>query len=124
MYAPLKKQHLVLHVLMFFLQDVYVSKPTETDIGLKVSKKYVFRLYPRSGLSLYPVILGGGVFDSNFRGIICGILTNLPQRVIEIETGDRIVQMLFLRKEEAEFVEVDELDKTERGVKGFGSTGK
>ena len=64
------------------------------------------------------------MFDSNFRGIICGILTNLPQRVIEIETGDRIAQALFLRKEEAEFVEVDELDKTERGVKGFGSTGK
>ena len=64
------------------------------------------------------------MFDFNFWGIICGIFTNLPQRVIEIETGDRIAQMLFLRKEEAEFVEIDELDKTERGVKGFGSTGK
>ena len=52
------------------------------------------------------------------------ILTNLSQRVIEIETGDRIAQMLFLKREETEFVEVDEFDKTERGVKGFGSTGK
>ena len=41
------------------------------------------------------------------------ILTNLSQRVIEIETGDRIAQILFLKQEEAEFVEVDELDKTE-----------
>ena len=64
------------------------------------------------------------MFDSNFRGIICVILTNLSQRVIEIETGDRIAQMLFLRKEKAEFVEVDELDKTEHGVKSFGSTVK
>ena len=41
------------------------------------------------------------------------ILTNLSQRVIEIETGDRIAQILFLKQEEAEFVEVDELDETE-----------
>ena len=52
------------------------------------------------------------------------ILTNLSQRVIETETGEIITQMLFLRKEKAEFVEVDELDKTERSVKGFSSTGK
>ena len=52
------------------------------------------------------------------------ILTNLSQRVIEIETGDRIAQILFLKQEEAEFVEVDELDKTEYGAKGFGFTGK
>ena len=52
------------------------------------------------------------------------ILTNLSQRVIEIEMRDRTAQMLFLRQEEAEFVEVDELDKTDRSVKGFGSTGK
>ena len=93
-------------------------------MGLNLQKKYVGRLYRRSGLSCKPVILGGGVIDSDFRRIACLILTNLSQRVIEIETGDRIAQMLFFRKEEAEFVEVDELDKTELGVKGFGSTGK
>ena len=59
-----------------------------------------------------------------FEGNICVILINLSQRIIEIETVDRIAQMLFLRKEEAEFVKVDELDRTECGVKGFGSTGK
>ena len=100
------------------------TKPIERDIGLKFSKKYVGRLYQRSGLSCKPVILGGGVIDSDFRRIVCVILTNLSQRLIGIETGDRIAQMLFLKKEEAEFIEVDELDKTELGVKGFGSTGK
>ena len=45
------------------------------------------------------------------------ILTNLSQRVIEIETRKVIAQVLFLRKEEAKFVEVDKLDKTDRGVK-------
>ena len=52
------------------------------------------------------------------------ILTNLSQRVIEIETGDRIAQMLFLKKGEAESAEVDELDKTKRDIKDFGFTGK
>ena len=50
------------------------------------------------------------------------ILINLSKREIEIETGDRIAQILFLKPEEAKFVEVEELDKTERGNKGFGST--
>ena len=52
------------------------------------------------------------------------ILTDLSQRVIEIETGERIAQMLFLKKRETESAEVDELDKTKRDIKGFGSTGK
>ena len=78
--------------------------------GLKFSKKYVCRLYPRSGLSLKGLILGGGVTDSDFRGNIYAILTNFSQRIIEIEMGDRIAQMLFLREEKSEFVEVDELD--------------
>ena len=68
-------------------------------------------------------ILGGGAIESDFWGNICVILTNFSKREIEIETGDRIAQMSFLKPEEAEFVEVAELDKTERGNKGFGSTG-
>ena len=129
MHAALKKQHLMLHVLMIFSArcvtlEPRVTKPIETNIGLKFSKKYICRLYPCSGLSIKLVILGGGVFDSNFRGIICVILANLSQRVIVIETGDRIAQMLFLRKEKAEYVEVDELDKTEHDAKSFGSTVK
>ena len=78
----------------------------------------------RSGLSLAPVMLVGGVTDSDLRGIICVILTNLSKWTIETETGDRIAKMHFLKKEEIEFIEVNELDKTEGGIKGFGSTGK
>ena len=42
------------------------TRSIETDIGMKFSKKHVSRLYPRSGLSLEPVILGGGASDSDF----------------------------------------------------------
>ena len=101
-----------------------VTRSIETDIGLKFSKKYMARVYPCSGLSLAPAMLGGGVIDSDFWGIIYVILTNLSKRTIEIETGERIAQMLFLKKEEIEFIEVNEFDKTEGGIKGFGSTGK
>ena len=42
------------------------ARSSETDIGMKLSKKYVCRLYARSGLSVKPVILGGGVNNSDF----------------------------------------------------------
>ena len=50
-----------------------VTRPIETDIGLKFSKKHICRHYQRSGLSCKPVILGGGVIDSDFRGNMCDI---------------------------------------------------
>ena len=53
------------------------TRSKETDTGLSFSKQYVARIYPRSGLSLEPVILGGGVVDAESRGTIHIILTNL-----------------------------------------------
>ena len=76
------------------------TKAIETDIGMKFSKKYACRFYPRLGLSLKPITLGGGVIDSDFRGIISVILTNHFKEIVNIEQGNRIAQMLFLRKEE------------------------
>ena len=69
------------------------------------------------------VTLGGGVLDSDFRGIISVILTNHSKKTINIELGNRIAQMMFLKKVKVDFVEVDELDETEQGINGFGSTG-
>ena len=66
------------------------TKATETDIGMKFSKKYAFRFYPCSGLLLKPVTLGVGVIDSDFRGIISVILTNHSKETINFHPGDRI----------------------------------
>ena len=97
------------------------SRKIETDCGLKFPKKYIAKLLPHSGLLLKPVFLGGRVIDSDFRGDIYIILTNFSQRTIEIETGDRIAQLIFL---EVNFVEMEEFeDKTFRDTKGFESTG-
>ena len=61
--------------------------------------------------------------DAGYRGNVKVILTNLSDRAKEIETGDRIAQVLFAKKEETEFKEVSEFDQTERYCKGFGSSG-
>ena len=66
---------------------------------------------------LRPVTSGGGVIDSDFREIISVILTNHWKETTDFNLEDRIVQMLFLRKEDVEFTDVDELD-------GFGYAGK
>ena len=96
----------------------------ETDLGFFFSKKYMARIYPRSCLSLQSIFLGGGEVDVDYRGNVLVILTNLSDRTKEIETGDRIAQVLFVSKKEVEFEEVATFDETDRGTKGFGSSGK
>ena len=69
-------------------------------------------IYPRSSLSLRSIFLGGGVVDYDSRGNVRIILTNLSDRVKEIETGDRIAQILFVKKEETEFEELATFDES------------
>ena len=59
------------------------------DLGLKFSKRYVCRAYPRSSMSVLPTFLGGGAIDSDYRGNIAIILTNLAASNVEIKNGDR-----------------------------------
>ena len=69
------------------------------------------------------LFLRGGVIDSNFRGIISVILTNFSSYNVDIKKGDKIVQIMFLKKEEVDFEEVNEFHyNTVGGTKGFGST--
>ena len=69
------------------------------------------RIYLRSDISLQSIFLGGGVVDTDYRGNVRVILTNLSDRTNEIETGDRIAQVLFVTKEEVEFEEVATFDE-------------
>ena len=81
-------------------------------------------IYWCSALCIQSLFLGGGIIDENYRDNVRIILANLPERVTEIETWGRIAYLLFVRKEESEFEEVAMFDKTERGTKVFGSSGK
>ena len=95
------------------------------DIGFKFLKKYVCRAYPRSSIPVLPTFLGGGVIGSDYRDNICVILTNFAASNVEIKTGSKIAQIMFLKPEEVCFDEVDEFDdRTVRGTGGFGSTNR
>lgn len=80
----------------------------------------------RSGLGTKKGIClsnGIGVIDSDYRGEIGVGLFNTGKEDFTIERGDRIAQMMFLPVFAANLIEADELDETERGAGGFGSTG-
>ena len=94
------------------------NRSIETDLGFAFTKKYMARFYPRSSLSLQLIFVEGSVVDADYRGNVKVILTNLSDRAKEFETGDRIAQLLFIKKEQTEFQEVSEFDETERGCKG------
>ena len=80
----------------------------------------------RSGLSIrhgITMINGVGTVDSDYRGEWNVPMVNLGQEPYTINDGDRIAQAVFSRYEKASFILVDEVNSTERGGGGFGSTG-
>ena len=64
-----------------------------------------------------------GTFDSGFRGEVSIMLVNMNDKTIEIEKGMRIAQIILVPIVKAKITEVKKLSSTERGDKGFGSTG-
>lgn len=82
----------------------------------------------RSGLAAkngVHVLNAPGTIDSDFRGEMKVILHNTsPEKTFEVKQGDRIAQLVVHPQLRPEFIWVEELDDTERGVGGFGSTGK
>lgn len=98
-----------------------------TGIAISVpSADYGAFIFARSGLACkHGITLANsvGVIDSDYRGEIKCALINLGTEDFEIAPGDRIAQMVFMPVAQAELEEVDDLDATERGAGGFGSTG-
>lgn len=98
-----------------------------TGIAMAIPLGYVGLIHPRSGLAAkhgITVLNTPGTIDSGFRGEIKVILINHSQEVYNIERGERIAQLVIQKVEGAFFEPVDELDVTDRGNGGFGSTGK
>ena len=80
---------------------------------------------PRSGLALkhgLTVLNSPGTIDADYRGEIMVLLINFSNEPFIINDGERIAQMVIARHEQAEFVEVEVLDETERGEGGYGHT--
>lgn len=115
--------------------DMYALVENETVIqpgnrerintGVKISLPpgCYARIASRSGLSLLGIDIAAGVIDSDYTGCIHAIVVNNSKNPFTVKQGDRIAQMIIEKIMNPIFVETDVLDSTNRGDKGFGSTG-
>lgn len=106
-----------------------VIKPGEriscpTGIAIKIPNEYAGLIWDKSGPShKFGIKTLGGVFDSNYIGEYLIGLINLSKEDFKIERGQKIAQVLFQKIEVPEIEVVEELEITNRGDGGFGSTG-
>lgn len=113
------------------LDKPVVIKPGErtlikTGLFIALPEGLEAQVRPRSGMALkkgITVLNAPGTIDADYRGEIGVILVNLSDKDFEIEDGDRIAQMVIARYEQIEWKLTQNLDETERGTGGFGSTG-
>lgn len=97
-----------------------------TDISIIVPVGTYGRVAPRSGLAVkHGISTGAGVIDADYRGEVKIVLFNHSTKDFEIKSGDRIAQLVLEKIINADIVEItkEELDTTDRGEGGFGSTG-
>lgn len=97
-----------------------------TGLAIAAPEGTVAIVCARSGLAFKRGIClanGIGVIDSDYRGEVCVGLKNDGKEPFGIAPGDRIAQLMLMPVYAAELIEADELDETERGMGGFGSTG-
>ena len=98
-----------------------------TGFGLAIPPGFEVQVRPRSGLALKHGITclnTPGTIDSDYRGEVKVILANLGAEPFEVRRGERIAQLIPAPVLRAAFREVRELSETERGIGGFGSTGR
>ena len=113
------------------IEDPITLRPLErrivpTGLYIALPEGYEAQVRPRSGLALkhgITVLNSPGTIDSDYRGEIGVLLINLSDTPSVINAGERIAQMVVARHEQAELIEVEELDDTERGAGGYGHTG-
>ena len=97
-----------------------------TGLALSIPNNYEIQIRPRSGLAArnqISVLNTPGTIDADYRGELKVILINLGEKKFKIENGLRIAQMVLCPVIKATLEEVNELEETERGSGGFGSTG-
>lgn len=114
-----------------FLSEPVTLKPLEralvpTGLCFSIPEGYEIQVRPRSGLAAkngVTVLNTPGTIDSDYRGEVKVILINLGSEPFTIKSGDRIAQLIVSPVTTGCFTQVADLDETERGAGGFGSTG-
>lgn len=114
---------------LYALEDLEIGpvnqKLVKTGISMAIPKGYVGLIWPRSGLAYkHGLDVFAGVIDAGYRGDIGVILYNSKVNDhYKIKKGDRIAQILFQKIEGFDLVEVEDLEDSQRGLGGFGSSG-
>src|ERR1700761_391123 len=113
------------------IDETVTLKPLErklipTGLHIELPEGYEAQIRPRSGLAFkhgIGIVNSPGTIDADYRGEIKVLLVNLSAEVFEINTGDRIAQMIVAKHEKVNWDEVEVLNETSRGVGGYGHTG-
>ena len=117
--------------LLAAVEEDVVLEPMEiklipTGLKLQLPDAYEAQIRPRSGLALKKGITltnSPGTIDADYRGEVGIIMQNLGKEQFVVKRGERIAQMVVAPVIQASFEVVNEVNNTDRGVGGFGSTG-
>lgn len=97
-----------------------------TGLAFGIPEGYEVQVRPRSGLAIkqgITVVNAPGTIDSDYRGEVMVLLINLGKEPVRIAHGDRIAQCVLQKVSQVEWTLVNNLESTQRGAGGFGSTG-
>jgi len=105
----------------------YERKLVPTGIKVVIPSGYAGFVQPRSGLAIkhgIALVNSPGLIDSGYRGEICIIMINLDKDTeFSIKKGDKICQLVVQKIEEVILIESNDIEESDRGEDGFGSTG-
>jgi len=113
------------------LEEQIVLKPMErklvpTGLFIELPEGFEAQIRPRSGLAFkhgIGIVNSPGTIDADYRGEVKILLINYGDQPFEINTGDRVAQMVVARHEKVNWEQVDSLNETTRGAGGYGHTG-
>lgn len=100
------------------------SLTIDTGVHVQIPTGYVGMLKSKSGLNVHAGIQSEGVIDAGYTGSVVAKLYNHGERTVGIQRGDKITQLVLMPTITPEVEIVEHFQRTERGNKGFGSTGR
>ncbi len=113
---------------LYALEDCHLKSGAgtvvRTGVAIALPTGFVAWVADRSSLAKRGLKTAGGVIDAGYRGEIHIIFWNLSQEPLHLKKGERIAQLLIFPIGTPSVLAVQELETTQRGLKGFGSTGK
>lgn len=103
-----------------------LNSPCKIDLCIKIeTMKGTFgQINDRSSMAIKGIRVLGGIIDEDYRGNVSVVLINLGKNPIEIKKGDKIAQIILLPYRSDKVEQVKILSESQRGIGGFGSTGR